>query len=72
VGQFGDEVSQVFASGGAFADQLGNCSGAGIEDHALVMIAHQAPNNIAAHPAQANHSKLHRVPHYCELIVSKF
>jgi hypothetical protein len=26
--------------------------------------------SIAAHPAQANHSKLHRVPHYCELVVS--
>jgi hypothetical protein len=42
-----------------FFGQLGHAGGVGVEHHTIVSMAHKSAHNIAAHPAEANHSKLH-------------
>jgi hypothetical protein len=51
--------SQVLAGCGPFAGQLRHTGGVGVVHHTLVAVAHQSAHNVAAHSAEANHSKLH-------------
>ena len=52
---------QILTGRGPFFGQLGHAGGVGVEHHTIVSVAHQSAHNIAAHTAEANHSKLHDV-----------
>ena len=51
------EVREIGCAGGAFAGQFFHGVGGKIVGHAGVSVFHQAPNDVAAHTAQANHSE---------------
>ena len=58
-GQLADEVLHRLRPGRALAGQRRHRLGIDVEDHALVSVAHQAPDDVGAHPAEADHSQLH-------------
>ena len=47
-------------AGGAFASELLYRFGIGVIDDALVTLLNQAPDHVGAHPAETDHSELHR------------
>jgi hypothetical protein len=61
VGQLCNHSGEVFAWLGAFMGKLFDGSGLRVEDHALVTMAHEPTNDIAAHAAESNHSELHHI-----------
>ena len=54
-----DQIFQVGAGFSPFLAKLCNCVGICIIDKTFVSVTHQPPDNIAAHAAQTNHTKLH-------------
>jgi hypothetical protein len=55
-----DEISQRLGAGRAFRDHFFDRFRKHVERHARMACAHQASRHVRAHPAESNHSKLHR------------
>jgi hypothetical protein len=54
-----DELLEIGATGDAFAGQRFDGRSVLVEDDALVAVARQTADDIAAHSTQADHAKLH-------------
>ncbi len=53
--KLGDEVVKRVGAGGTLAGELRDRVGVDVEDHALVAVAHQPPDEVRAHPSESDH-----------------
>src|SRR5262249_2048808 len=54
-----DELGERGCADGTFALELRHGGGIDVVDDALVPVPHQPPDDVGAHPAESDHSKLH-------------
>ena len=58
--ELGDEVVERVGAGRALARERRDRVGVDVVDDALVAVAHQPAHDVRAHPAESDHSELHR------------